>query len=73
MAYGEHLEAHLRDLADRLKRGAYQARPVARVYNLQPDGRQRPIGIPTLDDTIVQRATVAVLTALYEGELGGFS
>src|SRR5262249_32366801 len=72
-AYGENLEANLRDLSDRLKRGAYHARPVKRVYIPQPDGRQRPIGIPALEDKIVQRATVEVLNAIYEGEFRGFS
>jgi RNA-directed DNA polymerase len=72
-AYGEHLEANLQDLSDRLKRGAYHARPGKRVYIPKPDGRQRPIGIPTLDDKIVQRATVEVLHAIYEGECRGFS
>ena len=72
-AYGEHLEANLRDLSDRLKRGAYHARPVERVYIPKPDGRQRPIGIPTLEDKIVQRATVEVLNAIYEGDFRGFS
>ncbi len=72
-AYGENLEANLRDLSDRLKRGAYHARPVERVYIPKPDGRQRPIGIPTLEDKIVQRATVEVLNAIYEGEFRGFS
>jgi len=45
-AYGEHLEVNLRDLSERLKRGAYHARPVERVSIPKPDGRQRPIGIP---------------------------
>ena len=72
-AYGENLEANLRDVSDRLKRGAYPARPVERVYIPKPDGRQRPIGIPTLEDTIVQRATVEVLNAIYEGDFRGFS
>ena len=72
-AYGENLEAHLRDLSDRLTRGGYHARPVERVSIPKPDGRQRPIGIPTLEDTIVQRATVAVLHAIYEEEFRGFS
>ena len=72
-AYGENLEANLRDLSDRLKRGGYHARPVARVYIPKPDGRQRPIGIPTLEDKIVQRATVEVLNAIYEGDFRGFS
>jgi RNA-directed DNA polymerase len=44
--YGEQLETNLRDLADRLKRGAYQAPPVERVYIPKADGRQRPIGKP---------------------------
>ena len=42
--YGERLEENLRDLADRLKRGAYRAKPVRRVYIAKADGRQRPIG-----------------------------
>ena len=72
-AYGEQLESNLRDLADRLKRGAYQAPPVERVYIPKADGRQRPIGKPTLEDKIVQRATVEVLNAVYEQEFLGFS
>jgi group II intron reverse transcriptase/maturase len=72
-ASGEHLEANLRDLSDRLKRGAYHARPVERVDIPQPDGRQRPIGMPTLEEKIVQRATVEVLNAIDEGECRGFS
>jgi len=72
-ASGAHLEAHRRDLSERLKRGASHARPVQRVAIPQPDGRPRPIGIPALDDTIVQRATVEVLNALDAGEWRGFS
>jgi retron-type reverse transcriptase len=72
-AYGEALEANLRDLADRLKRGAYHAQPVERVYIPKLDGRPRPIGIPTLEDKIVQRATVEVLNAIYAGDFLGFS
>jgi len=73
VAYGENLEANLRDLSDRLKRGAYHARPVKRVSIPKPDGRQRPIGIPTREDKIVQRATVEGLNAIYEEECRGFS
>ena len=72
-AYGENLEANLRDLSDRRKRGAYHARPVKRVYIPKPEGRQRPIGIPALEDKSVQRATVEVLHAIDEGEFRGFS
>jgi RNA-directed DNA polymerase len=72
-AYGEQLELNLRGLSDRLRRGAYQAAPVGRVYIPKADGRQRPIGKPTLEDKIVQRATVEVLNAIYEQEFLGFS
>jgi group II intron reverse transcriptase/maturase len=71
--YGETLEDNLLDLAGRLKRGAYQAKPVRRVHIPKPDGRQRPIGVPTLEDKIVQRAVVEVLNAIYEQDFVGFS
>jgi RNA-directed DNA polymerase len=71
--YGEQLATNLRDLANRLKRGAYHAPPVERVSIPKADGRQRPIGTPTLEDKSVQRATVEVLNAIYETEFLGFS
>src|SRR5713101_8209574 len=71
--YGEDLEEHLRDLSGRLARGAYRASPVQRVYVPKPDGRQRPIGVPVLEDKLVQRATVAVLNQVYEGDFLDFS
>jgi RNA-directed DNA polymerase len=71
--YGEDLEANLQDLADRLKRGAYRAKPVRRAYIPKADGRQRPLGVTALEDKIVQRATVEVLNAIYEADFLGFS
>lgn len=71
--YGEQLESNLQDLSERLKRGAYRARPVRRVYIPKADGRQRPIGVPVLEDKIVQRGTVEVLNAVYEIDFMGFS
>ena len=71
--YGEELEGNLQDLAERLKRGAYRAKPVRRVYIAKTDGRQRPLGVPVLEDKIVQRATVEVLNAIYETDFLGFS
>lgn len=71
--YGEALEEHLHDLAERLKCGAYRAKPVRRVYISKEDGRQRPLGVPALEDKIVQRATVEVLNAIYETDFLGFS
>ena len=71
--YGEALEENLRVLSNRLKRGAYRAKPVRRVYIPESDGRQRPIGVPVLEDKIVQRATSEVLQSIYETEFRGFS
>jgi len=71
--YGEGLQERLEDLSGRLQRGAYRAKPVLRAYVPKDDGRQRPIGKPTLEDKIVQRATVEVLNAVYEEDFLGFS
>jgi group II intron reverse transcriptase/maturase len=71
--YGERLEENLQDLAARLKRGAYRAKPVRRVYIPKADGRMRPLGVTTLEDKIVQRATVEVVNAIYETDFLGFS
>lgn len=71
--YGEALEEHLQELSQRLKRGAYRAQPVRRAYILKTDGRQRPLGVPALEDKIVQRAVVEVLNAIYEQDFLGFS
>ncbi len=71
--YGEALEANLADLSERLKRGAYRAKAVKRAYIPKADGRPRPLGIPTLEDKLVQRTTVEVLNAIYETDFLGFS
>jgi group II intron reverse transcriptase/maturase len=71
--YGEALEDNLQDLAARVKRGAFRASPVRRAYIPKADGRQRPLGVPTLEDKIVQRAAVEVLNAIYESDFLGFS
>ena len=72
-AYGEDLESNLKDLSDRLAQGKYRAKPVKRAYIPKPDGKQRPIGIPVLEDKIVQRAAVQVLSAVWETDFLGFS
>ena len=71
--YGERLEENLQDLAARLKRGAYRAKPVRRVYISKTDGGRRPLGVPALEDKLVQRALVEVLNAIYETDFLGFS
>jgi RNA-directed DNA polymerase len=71
--YGEGMEGNLHNLAERLQREAYRAKPVRRVYISKEDGRKRPLGVPALEDKIVQRATVEVLNAIYETDFLGFS
>jgi group II intron reverse transcriptase/maturase len=71
--YGENLEENLRELSQRLKRGAYRAKPVRRTYIPKADGRQRPLGVTTLEDKLVQLAVVEVLNAIYEIDFLGFS
>jgi len=71
--YGEDLENRLPDLSSRIQRGAYRASPVRRVFIEKTDGRLRPLGVPTLEDKIVQRAVVEVLNAIYETDFLGFS
>src|SRR5437899_3783552 len=73
--YGEELEANLAELSDRLRRGTYRPQPVRRVYiPKRGDAKQqRPIGVTAVEDKLVQRATVLVLTAVYEPEFAGFT
>ena len=71
--YGQRLEDNLHDISERLKRGAYRAKPVRRVYIAKTDGQKRPLGVTALEDKIVQRATVEVLNAIYETDFLGFS
>jgi len=71
--YEADLELRLQDLHDRVHRGAYRALPSRRRYIPKADGRQRPLAIAALEDKLVQRATVAVLNAIYEEDFLGFS
>src|SRR5215813_792701 len=71
--YEADLDRNLTDLHSRVHRGAYRALPSRRQYIPKADGRQRPIAIAALEDKLVQRATVAVLNAIYEEDFLGFS
>ena len=73
--YGENLQSNLEDLSDRIKRGAYRARPVRRAYiaKVGKPSELRALGVPVLEDKIVQHATAEVLGALYEQDFAGFS
>jgi hypothetical protein len=67
------LEPRLRELHERVDRGAYRPQPSRRTYIPKADGKQRPLAIAALEDKIVQGATVMVLNAIYEGDFVGFS
>jgi RNA-directed DNA polymerase len=71
--FAEDLDLNLTDLHARVHRGAYRALPSRRQYIPKADGRERPIAIAALEDKVVQRATVAVLNAIYEEDFLGFS
>jgi group II intron reverse transcriptase/maturase len=71
--YGEGLEGRLLELSERLARGAYRPQPVRRVYIDKADGSKRPLGVPALEDKLVQVATVEVLNAIYEQDFLGLS
>ena len=71
--YGEDLENRLPDLHDRVHSGRYRAQPSKRTWIPKPDGRQRPLGIASLEDKIVQHALVRILNQVYEVDFAGFS
>ena len=71
--YEADLDRRIEDLHERVHGGAYRAQPSRRRHIPKPDGRQRPLAIAALEDKIVQRATAAVLNAIYEEDFLGFS
>ena len=71
--YEADLDRNLTDLHERVHRGAYRALPSRRTYIPKVDGKQRPLAVAALEDKIVQRATAAVLNAIYEEGFLGFS
>jgi len=73
-AYAENLHDNLQNLLDRLKSGTYKAPPVKRIHiPKNTKGETRPIGIPTFEDKIVQRAVVMLLEPIYEHDFHGGS
>ena len=64
--YEKDLEANLESLLDRIKSGGYRAPPVRRHYIPKADGTKRPLGIPTFEDKVAQRAILMLLEPIYE-------
>ena len=71
--YEADLEPKLADLHDRVHRGAYRAQPSRRRYIPKADGKLRPLAVAALEDKIIQKATAAVLNAIYEEDFLGYS
>jgi len=71
--YEQNVWANLEDLCRRIHTGRYRPQPVRRVFIPKADGGQRPLGVPTLEDKLVQSAVAEVLSAIYEVDFLGFS
>jgi len=72
-SYEENLAHNLEQLHAQVHSGRYRPLPVRRVYIPKTDGGQRPLGLPALEDKIVQGAVAEVLSAIYEVDFLGFS
>ncbi|MBM3477448.1 MAG: group II intron reverse transcriptase/maturase [Armatimonadetes bacterium] len=72
-SYEQDLEANLQDLCERVHTGRYRPQAVRRVYIPKADGGQRPLGIPALEDKVVQSAVAELLAAIYEVDFRDFS
>ncbi|MDA1373094.1 MAG: group II intron reverse transcriptase/maturase [Proteobacteria bacterium] len=72
-SYGENLEENLEGLHERVHKGRYRAKPSKRIWIPKSDGKQRPIGIASLEDKIVQQGLIWILEVIYEEDFKGFS
>ncbi len=66
--YGENLEENISDLVNRMKKWQYRPQPVKRVNIKKPDGRNRPLGLPSTEDKVVQQGIKQILEEVFEEE-----
>ena len=66
--YGKHLDTNIKQLVERLKRGDYRSRLIRRVYIPKGNGKERPLGIPVVEDRLLQGAVRLLLEAIYEAD-----
>jgi RNA-directed DNA polymerase len=71
--YGENLDENLEDLVKRLKAKRYKPLPAKRVYIPKNDKETRPLGLPAIEDKIVQKGIARILEAIYEADFMDFS
>jgi len=71
--YAQYLEANVKQLYHKLKLCQYEPQPLKRVWIDKGNGKQRPIGLSTIEDKIVQRAVVTILNVIYEQDFYDFS
>ncbi|NRA43233.1 MAG: group II intron reverse transcriptase/maturase [Pseudomonadales bacterium] len=72
-SYETDLDENLQNLVLRLKRKSYKTKLIRRHYIPKANGKQRPLGIPSLEDKIVQYAASKILESIYEADFKGFS
>ena len=71
--YEEDLEANIANLVERMKRMGYHPKPVKRTYIPKDNGKQRPLGLPSLEDKLVQQVLCHILSAIFEPNFEDFS
>ncbi len=71
--WGQHLDENISNLVARLKAKKYKPLPAKRVYIPKGDGKRRPLGLPALEDKIIQKAIARILEAIYEADFMDFS